>query len=159
MQHPDPAAAGALQEGVFRRAVRDAARGAQSLLFVLATLVLDATAAVLSVLFLAEDVGTATRAAAAALAVLAGTALALLALVGFRLLRAPILQRNEARAALAHLRGEDADPDPGLFADEFSVFVRTAETARPRRKPHRDGLVRPGPCLARDGRRRVPERR
>jgi hypothetical protein len=93
--------------------------------------VLDAAAAAASVLLVANNADPVERVAAAALAVVAGTVIALIVLLTWRLVRSPFVQRDEARDALRAVRRADDDPDLSEFAAEFDEFVQAVNASMP----------------------------
>ena len=117
---------------MWRRARRDTARGANSLVFVLVTAFFGAAVAVVAAVLVANDASVPTRALSAALAAAGGTVVALTVFFAWNLARAPFRQRDEARDALRLARGNVDAPHLPEFAEEFSDFVRAVRAAQPR---------------------------
>lgn len=119
-------------EGVFRRAIRDV-RTRDRQRAPAFGLILTAIATALCVLVPA-DASFGIRASAAAASVIVGPLIAYLAFLAYRLLRAPFVQRDEARAQIDSEREADRRPDLGRFVDDFDGFVSISEASLPH--PH-----------------------
>jgi hypothetical protein len=108
--------------------------------FAIVTLLLDAAVAVGAVFFVGSDASRGTQALAAGIGIMAGTALALLVVFLWTLIRAPYKQRDEARAALRAALGQDDDPDPRAFRIEYVDWLRAVDAAQPKSAVSLHGL-------------------
>ena len=106
-------------EGVWSRARRDTLQIASSLSFIVATLALGV---VLGVVVAIWDPSEAIpRGFAGAVGAGLSTLVLLLVLCSLELVRAPIRQRDEARAELRHLTGDLSDPS--VLLEEYSIWL------------------------------------
>ena len=114
-------------EGAWLRARHDTTRIAQSLSFVVVTLILNALAAYVAATQVAENASGVAQGGAAAVGAVAGGLASLLSVFVVQFALAPYRQRDEARAVMT-----GPDPvEPHAFSQEFSEFVRIAQATRP----------------------------
>lgn len=118
-----------LAESAWQRATRDIRERDRQRAAVVG-LSLSAIVAAL-VVFVPAEASVGIRALAAGIATVAGPLAAYASFLTFRLLRAPFVQRDEARAVIESQREAAQRPDLRRFIEDFEGFVRISEASLP----------------------------